>query len=488
MKRTRWTALALTAIAAALLAPSQLQAADRQTNARSLPARVSNTTEGAERPSGGNVRITCAKADDVAWYRFAVARRGPVLVNVTAGGPLDAVFGVFRERRSGIRDMGCRLTDARGNAELAVWGKPHDTLVVGVGRRDGSAAGTFQLNVKQAEPPATPGGPPVPATGVSSSLDALLDADDAWSIDLAAGRPFRINLLSRTRNQCTRAALYPPDTLSFEQEYALGAVHGCTGKRNYLLFTPGPDGGGRYTLHVTAAPDVEGPQRYRLLAAAAATDDAAPGIELESGADVRGSLFGRGVDVVDLYSFSVPKRSIFRAELLTQAGVRFDLALIGRGGSVIGTGRSERPGSLLRFRELDTGLYYLAVRSRDRSGGRYQLKLSVREFTTTQMTIDGGSTAESEPGTAHALAAVVSPAGFAGTVRFQLDRFDPLSGWQFVGFLNAPVGGDGVASANWTPPSTGSWRVRARFTGTTAASVSQSGPVRLFVGPVGTAV
>jgi hypothetical protein len=485
MKRIRWIGTAaLAALAATMGAPAALQAEDAQTAPRPLPARVSNATEGAARPSS-DVQISCANATDVVWYRFSVARRGPVLVDVRAGGALDAVVGVFRERRSGVRDMGCRRTDPKGGAALALWGKPQDTLVVGVGRRSGSAAGTFELSVDQAEPLARPNGPLVPASGVSSSLDGLLDRDDAWSVALTAGQPFRINLLATTRNHCVRAALYPPETVAFEQERELAHVFGCDGRRNYLVFTPGPDGGGRYALRITPSPDVAGRQRYRLLAAAAGTDDAAPGIELQSGADVRGALFGRGVDVVDLYSFSVTKRSIFRAELLTRAGVRFDVKLIGRGGSVIGTPSSERPGTFQRFRELDPGLYYLAIRSRERSGGRYQLKLSVREFTTTQMTIDGGTVAESPPGTPHQLTAVVSPAGFAGTVRFQLDRFDPLSGWQFVGFVDAGVDSAGAAAASWTPPSTGSWRIRARFSGTTAASVSQSRPVQLFVGPVG---
>jgi hypothetical protein len=427
--------------------------------------------------------IGCTDAKDVAWYRFAIPRRGPVVVRLQTTGALDAAMGVYRERRSSVGALGCTRTDKAGAAQMAVWGKPRDRIYVGVGRLATSAAGSFVLRVKQAERPATPPGTPLPAAGVASSVDAVVDPDDAWSVSLVAGQPFRFNLLSRTRNQCVEAALYQPDTVTFDEHYAVGRVYGCDGHKNYLLFTPGPDGGGLYTMHVTASPDVTGAQRYRLMAAPAGKDDTAPGIELQNGASVQGTLFGRGTDVLDLYSFSVTKPSVLRAELQTKPGVHFDLVLLGQHGSMIGTFKSERPGRTLRFRELDLGLYYLAVKSHERSGGRYQLGLSVRELTTTHMTIDGLTIVSSTPGTSHSLSATVEPAGYGGTVRFQLDRFDPIAGWQFVGFVTTPVGSSGDATATWLPPSAGDWRIRARFLGTEQASVSQSGPVSLYVGP-----
>jgi hypothetical protein len=451
---------------------------------RPLPSQISGVTKGGGQPSNVKTSIACAEAKDVVWYQFAIARRGPVLVHLQTAGKLDAAMGVYRERRSAVRELGCTRTDTHGTTQLAIWGKPHDRLFVGVGRLATSAAGTFTLRVKQAERPATPPGTPLAAGGVASSVDALLDPGDAWSVQLTAGEPYRINLLSRTRNQCVRADLYQPDTLTFDQEYAISHVYGCDSRKNYALFTPGPDGGGLYTIHVTPAPDIQGAQRYRLMAAPGSNDDAVPGVELQNGADVRGTIFGRGVDVLDLYSFSVTTPSVFRAALLTKPDVHFDLMLLGQHGGFIGTFRSERPGVDLRFRQLDLGLYYLAVKSHERSGGRYELQLSVRELTTTHMSIDGLSVTSSVPGTSHVLEATVSPSGYGGTVRFQLDRFDPLAGWQFVGFINVGVASYGTASTSWLPPSSGDWRIRARFLGTNEASVSQSGPVKLYVGPL----
>jgi hypothetical protein len=480
-----WSSALLGALAvlAACVGPATARAASGPGASLPLPAHVNGVTKGGG-PSEPNTSITCADAKDVAWYRFAIPQRGAVLVHLKTTGTLDAALGIYRLRRSGQRELGCRRTDTHGLAQMAIWGKPHDTLYVGVGRLATSTAGPFVLQVKQAERPATPPGTRIAAGSVASSVDALLDPDDAWSVALTAGHPYRFNLLARTRNQCVRATLYQPDTLTFEEEYALGSIYGCDDRRNYMLFTPGPDGGGVYTIHITAADDVQGPQHYRLLAAPASADDTAPGIVLENGASSNGSLFGRGIDVADLYSFSVEKPSVFRAELDTRPGVHFEMTLLGQHGSVIGTFKSERPGRVLRFRELDLGLYYLAVRSVDRSGGRYRLGLSVRELTTTHMTIDGLSVASSVPGTSHQLTATVTPAGYGGTVRFQLDRLDPLAGWQFVGFVGVDVQSDGVASTSWVPPSAGDWRIRARFLGTNEASVSQSGPVRLYVGPL----
>ena len=75
----------------------------------------------------------------------------------------------------------------------------------------------------------------------------------------------------------------------------------------------------------------------------------------------------------------------------------------------------------------------------------------------------------------------MTPAGVAGSVRYQLDRFDPLYGWQFREVLRVPVGAAGVAAVAWTPPTVGHWRIRARFLGTDSAAPSQTRATRIFV-------
>ena len=138
-------------------------------------------------------------------------------------------------------------------------------------------------------------------------------------------------------------------------------------------------------------------------------------------------------------------------------------------------------GARLRL-QLRRGRYFLAVRSREHSGGRYRLRLLVREITKTGVAVDGRRGAFATPGRSVVLAAKVSPGRAGGRVRFQIDRFDPFQGWVFARFVGAAVGADGVARAAWTPPSVGRWRVSARFRGTITRSPSRSGSAALLVG------
>ena len=65
----------------------------------------------------------------------------------------------------------------------------------------------------------------------------------------------------------------------------------------------------------------------------------------------------------------------------------------------------------------------------------------------------------------------------------QIDRFDPLAGWQFSRLLRVAAPS---ASVSWTPPAAGRWRARARFLGTLRASPSRSGYAYVLVAkPIG---
>jgi hypothetical protein len=92
----------------------------------------------------------------------------------------------------------------------------------------------------------------------------------------------------------------------------------------------------------------------------------------------------------------------------------------------------------------------------------------IRQLTSTTLTASGTS-----------FTARTNPTADGGTIELQIDRFDPLTGWQFNRLVH--LSGRG-GTYSWTPPAAGRWRARASFLGTLAYSPSRSGYVFVRVG------
>jgi hypothetical protein len=143
----------------------------------------------------------------------------------------------------------------------------------------------------------------------------------------------------------------------------------------------------------------------------------------------------------------------------------------------------DQAGPVGLHRVVDRGRYYLVVRSTTGSKGSYKLTLLVREVTNTQLLLDGSSSIDVVPDQAvQAVAEVTSATGgpsttaVGGNVRFQFDRLDPFSGWQFVQLHTVRVAADSAARLTWVPPSVGHWRAHAVFWGTLGAAPSETEP------------
>jgi hypothetical protein len=120
-------------------------------------------------------------------------------------------------------------------------------------------------------------------------------------------------------------------------------------------------------------------------------------------------------------------------------------------------------------RSLHSGRYVVAVRGTPGTrGGRYSLALVIRQLTSTSL---GASSTTIAPGSSVTLSVQTSPSPDGGVTEIEIDRFDPLSGWQFNRLIR--VSGSG-GSASWTPPGQGRWRARAAFLGTRNYSPSRS--------------
>ena len=438
------------------------------------PSATAGTTVGAT-VDYSDPETACGELESTVWYALAARSSGTIAVRLRAHGRLDAVVAVFRLVRSQYRPLGCVPTDDKGVGGVAFPAERRGRYFIVVGERDNSASSTFRLELF-APPLAQPTGARLPLRGTSSSVDPLTRPEAAWSTGLAAGRTYRINLAPE-RGRCLSLSVFAPGTSSFTRERPV-RTRTCGG---YLAVTPGPDEGGRYSLLVRAHGNRGGTQPYRLQVARAGPDDTAPGLPIGNGQTRRGSLSGRSVDVLDLYRFEVTHLTEATARLQVRRRAPFDLYLLSGEGGVLDCVCGNPRIRELRAR-LDEGDYFLAVRARAQSTGRYRVSLLVREITSTLALVDGVEEATSELGRAVTLTARLTPAeAVGGLVRFRIDRFDPIEGWQFSRLLSARVSGGGTASVSWSPPTVGRWRMRAFYLGTRAAGPSASRHVSLRV-------
>jgi hypothetical protein len=435
---------------------------DSRANASPLgepPVTASGTTVGATEEARDPVPF-CGAVRATVWYRLSGVSSGRLVLRLTAFGDLDAVVSAYRVVRSQLVPAGCDATDARGRGAFSFNVASGQTYLIMVGRQVNSEDGTFRFTLVRPEPSSRPPGTPLPRRGVRSSVDALSDFDDAWSLRMRPGVAYRMNLVP-LRGRCVTLSFYRPGTSSFAGAQPIKRLS-CGG---YATFTPGPRGGGRYTLLVTANGTRPGPQRYHLQAGLEGPDDMAPGMPIANLQTRRGSLSGNGIDVVDLYRFRVEKRSDVT---LTLGGPSsFGLTLLAETGRRLGSSGGSGP---LTDR-LSPGRYYVAVRAGEFARGRYRLSLLERDLTATTVLVDGERVARVGPGRSVSIGVSVafSP---GGTVRLQIDRFDPLTGWHFHKLYFLRLGGSGRTGIAWRPPAIGRWRVRAYFSGTRTASPS----------------
>jgi hypothetical protein len=429
-----------------------------------LPAGVNGTTrestlEADEPPS-------CAELGGSVWYSFTPAAGRRVVARLAASGDLDAVVDVFQRTRSQLTPVDCDVGNSRGQAEVEfrAASKPAAYLVR-VGQRSNSVPGNFHLDVFTPQPPPRPPGPQLPAGGVTRTVNITTNASDAFSTVMQAGTTYRIHRAQASG--CTSLELFAPGTSDFDSDSPVKRA-GCGG---YFLFTPAAGEGGRYSLVVNAQRRRRGDQRYHLQVARASEDDTSPGLPLANYQRARGALHGGGVDVVDLYRFTLARRSQLRVSL---RGSGFRLQLLRDNGNRLGSsdeGEIERP--------VSKGRYFIAVRANRTAGGRYVLQRAARIVTGARININGSRSTQAGPGQSVRIGVVLRPP-VAGPVRVTIERFDPFAGWQFYRRVKATASG-GVAGLSFTPPSVGRWRASAEYRGTREAAPSATGFARLLV-------
>ena len=293
--------------------------------------------------------------------------------------------------------------------------------------------GRFRLLTLVPQPAEQPPGQPL-QSGVRSTVERFLDSEDIWNVDLQAGVTYRL----RFQSNGDRAVMVSPAT-----DKVVDSLYGS----GYHLFTPGPSGGGRYLIYVTAGYR-DGPHRYTYRVESAGLDDTGPGRLLHAGTWLAGQLDPRGIDVDDIYHFELSTRSDILLALARPRSKGVQLLLMRDDGKDIAQGQALR-------RMLPAGSYAVSVFASPASPAvRYRLALRVHEvsrlFVSSKTVVDG------TPVTI--VTSVGRPPG--RYVTLEIDRLDPVQGWVYARAYELPVLLGRTASLTWLPSQVGRYRAR----------------------------
>jgi hypothetical protein len=430
-----------------------------------LPTLVSGTTVEATMEQD-EPPAACGAIKNSVWFSFSVSSGRDLLVALDAAGDMDAVVDLFVRERSQLTPVDCQRTNRRGEATIDADADAGTTYLVRVAPLFNSVADRFTLRVVLPDEPAGPPGDRLPASGTSGKVDRFANPDDAWASRMQEGRTYRMNLVTVSAGR-VRVALYAPG--HFEGEPEAGLV----GDEHAVFTAPAS---GVYTLHVQAPRASRAQLSYRLRVGLAGRDDSAPGVMLADDRRVAGSLHGNELDALDLYRFTVGRRSDVRVRLRTKRD--FDLRLLSDGGRRIGSDAGFA-GSKELTRRLAPGRYFIAVRARDGARGAYVLSRLGRVITHATTLVDGRRSTMAAPGETVQLRVRVTPA-VTGRASLLVERYDPLAGWLFHSRHHPRVSG-GSAIVAFEPPFVGRWRVTGGYDGTRTSSASQGGTARFSV-------
>jgi hypothetical protein len=423
-----------------------------------LPALVRGTTVDATTDT--DEPPSCAGIKNSVWYSFTATSSRELIVALDATGDLDAVVDVFTRRRSQISQVSCEQTNRNGTATLDVDEQAGTDYLIRVAALSNSVADRFTLRVAVPEAPATPPGTPLPASGVVDQVDRLSDPDNAYATRLHEGVTYRINLVT-TGAPCTRVDLFAPGEYGQRAE----ATINCDDETVYT-----PPRSGVYSVRVQAPRASRTPRTYRLRVGRAGPDDSAPGLELADDHHVRGTLRGESLDALDLYRFTLVRRSDLTLRLRTSRD--FDLRLLDSRGGRLGCDCG-RPGGKELTRRLRPGSYFIAIQARDGAHGAYVISRLASVITRAEMLADGRRSETVAPGHTVTLQLRVTPT-VNGRATLVIERHDPLAGWLFYARKRPRVQGD-AATVAFRPPSVGRWRVTGDYDGTRTSSASGGG-------------
>jgi hypothetical protein len=426
---------------------------------RNLPATINGTVLGATTEASERQSACSGSTSNSVWYSLRVTSPQRVGIDLIAGGKLDATVDVYHAVRSQLSSVTCQETEGEGKTSLSFQASKNGLYDIRVAALQNSQLAGFTLEVFTPTPAIRPPGTPLPAAGIGGHVDRVQNINAAYAITMHAGESYLIDLANETKGACVNGALFAPGTSSFGVEEGEGSSGGllhieCGG---YRLFTPGPGEGGVYSFDITPRQSRSGVQRFHLQVAPAGAAETAPGLPLGNYAHAHGYLNGRSVHVLRLYRMEVTSHSNLSGDVI-------ECECEGGGGSQ----RLEH--------QLHPGTYYAVVSVSDKTSGSFTLERESRTITATTVSF---GTAKAAPGQGLGIQVKVSPAE-SGPVTVDIERFDPVFGWQFYRQEKAFASG-GLATVPFVAPSVGQWRANATYEGSRTASPSAVGYTYLLV-------
>ena len=451
---------------------------------KSFPATIEGTTVGATTEAGESESNCGGGTSNSVWYSVRLPAAHRIGVNLAASGELDAVVDVYHAVRSARASVACEKTDTTGKASLSFVASKNGLYYIRVAALQNSQLAGFTLEVFMPTPAVRPPGHPLPAAGVNGQVDRTQNVNAAYSVTMRAGVSYLINLTNETNGACVSGALFAPGTTSFgeeggEEEGEEGGggqgalLHiSCGG---YRLFTPRSGQGGRYSFEITPRLSRKGIQRFRLQIAPAGPAETAPGLPLGNYVHAHGRLNGSGVSVLRLYRLQVTSHSNLGLTLIAPRSAEFNLQLRDQRGRVLECACDSSGGTDLQ-RQLQPGTYYAVVSERNHTSGSYTLERESRTITSTKISF---TETKAVPGQGLGIDVQITPAE-SGRVTVEIERFDPVFGWQFYRRVQTFASG-GLATVPFTPPTPGRWRAKAFYRGSRTASPSAVGATYLLV-------
>ena len=353
--------------------------------------------------------------------------------------PLGAGRARRRDRRplervrSRVQGVACAQTDRQGRAAVSFTARRGASYLIVVGHVRGADRAGFRLDALLSEAAERrTAGTRLGGSGARATVHGLTDVNDVWRVSMQPGTTYRIGFSSS-----------PCASVTLRSRSRLDRVLTRLTCAQYTTFTPGP-------RRASTTSSRSRPARRQIRIAVAlrwrrpGPDDVGVGVALRN---------------------RVPRAQIARPRparrprplpLRRRASGRRPPPVTG--GPVRARARRRSPAGRVRRlpQAARAGRYVVAVSAPFGTAGvAYRLALLIREITSTSLRLSAPVVG---PGTPVALTPVVANTE-AGTVEIQIDRFDPLSGWQFNRILRVRVG----ATVSWRPPAEGRWRLRASF-------------------------